>query len=78
VQSPRSIVNHDFLDECLRCDLRVNEYTPQSPRRSDPIPRHQSRKARAAAIVFSYDYGHMFCVLDDVFAKSVTGITGNG
>jgi hypothetical protein len=32
----------------------------------------------AAAIVFNYDYGHMFCVLDDVFAKSVTGITGNG
>jgi len=31
-----------------------------------------------AAIVFSYDCGHMFCVLDDVFAKSVTGITGSG
>jgi len=38
-----------------------------------------NRKFRpAGAIVFSYDYGHMFCVLDDVFAKSVTGITGSG
>ncbi len=44
----------------------------------DTIPRHQSRKVRAAAIVFSYDYGHMFCVLDGVFAKSVTAITGSG
>jgi len=36
-----------------------------------------NRKFRpAGTIVFSYDYGHMFCVLDDVFAKSVTGITG--
>jgi hypothetical protein len=43
----------------------------------DTIPRHQSR-VRAAAIVFSYDYGHMFCVLDGVFAKSVTAITGGG
>ena len=47
-------------------------------RRADPIPRHQSRKARAAAIVFSYDYGHMFCVLDGVFAQFVTAITGSG
>jgi hypothetical protein len=28
--------------------------------------------------IFSYDYGRMFCVLDAVFAKSVTGITGSG
>jgi hypothetical protein len=44
----------------------------------DTIPRHQSRKVRAAAIVFSYDYGHMFCVLDGVFAQFVTAITGSG
>jgi len=30
------------------------------------------------AIVFSYDCGHMFCALDDVFAKFVTAITGSG
>src|SRR5262249_37416316 len=39
--------------------------------------RRGSRR-RAAAIAFSYDYGHMFCALDDVFAKFVTAITGSG
>jgi len=39
--------------------------------------RRGSRR-RAAAIVFSYDHGHMFYALDDVFAKFVTAITGSG
>ena len=33
--------------------------------------RRGSRR-RAAAIVFSYDRGHIFCALNDVFAKFVT------
>ena len=36
------------------------------------------KRLRCAAIVFSYDHGHMFCALDDVFAKFVTAITGSG
>ena len=49
-----------------------------------PILSHGTNQARrgsrrrAAAIVFSYDHGHMFCALDDVFAKFVTAITGSG
>jgi hypothetical protein len=45
-----------------------------------PILSQGTNRARSrdAAIVFSYDYGHMFCVLNGVFAKSVTGITGSG
>jgi len=39
--------------------------------------RRGSRR-RAAAIVFSYDHGHMFSALEDVFAKFVTAITGSG
>ena len=41
-------------------------------------PIRRGLRRRAAAIVFSYDHGHMFCALDDVFAKFVTAVTGSG
>jgi len=68
--------------------LQVVSNKGEWPRGNEPLDApilsqgtNQARRGlrrRAAAIVFSYDHGHMFCALDDVFAKFVMAITGSG
>ena len=57
-------------------DAIANNATMSPQGKSTNLATRGSRRG-AAAIVFSYDHGHMFCALDDVFAKFVTAITGS-
>src|SRR5215469_15138069 len=77
-----SITRHSKSVRSYRLMHMLNQIS-----RAPPIPFMSSRqpqgtnqarrgsRRRAAAIVFRYDHGHMFCALDDVFAKFVTAIT---